>query len=303
MIILTVIRVSCPVIPNIPIDNCPPLPEPGMRPHLLLLVPCLLALQAPPRQSNPGLDIFSSIADFRRSLLELLAKGLPGSARPPKAPGRPQHTILLPPRPPVPHDLSRPNTVFSPPVLPQLPPHHMVKAVSQVQQHIAAQFPHVMDGHSSFPSSSAFTIFPGPSPLEGLDQPSVGNTVHRPSPAQHSHNIRPAQHSHSTSHISSPQEAAGAALLVNGPHSFVDSTRVHAGEALAEELSHDLSPASHVPLDLWREDLVGIKAHKKERGVKVHHDMVRKEGRVVRRKARRRSSQATHKSLGSNRNQ
>ena len=83
----------------------------------------------------------------------------------------------------------------------------------------------------------------------------------------------------------------------------MDSTRVHAGEALAEELSHDPSPASHVPLDLWREDLVGIKAHKKERGVKVHHDMVRKEGRVVRRRARRRSSQATRKSSGSNRRQ
>ena len=49
--------------------------------------------------------------------------------------------------------------------------------------------------------------------------------------------------------------------------SFVDSTRVHAGEALAEELARDPDAASHVPLDLWREDLVGIKAHKKEKFV------------------------------------
>ena len=33
---------------------------------------------------------------------------------------------------------------------------------------------------------------------------------------------------------------------------------------VAEALAHDPDAASHVPEDLWREDLVGIKKHKKE---------------------------------------
>ena len=33
---------------------------------------------------------------------------------------------------------------------------------------------------------------------------------------------------------------------------------------VAEALAHDPNAASHVPEDLWREDLVGIKKHKKE---------------------------------------
>ena len=33
---------------------------------------------------------------------------------------------------------------------------------------------------------------------------------------------------------------------------------------VAEALAHDPNAASHVPEDLWREDLVGIKKHKKK---------------------------------------
>ena len=33
---------------------------------------------------------------------------------------------------------------------------------------------------------------------------------------------------------------------------------------VAEALAHDPDAASHVPEDLWREDLVGIKKHKKK---------------------------------------
>ena len=35
-------------------------------------------------------------------------------------------------------------------------------------------------------------------------------------------------------------------------------------DQVAEALAHDPDAASHVPEDLWREDLVGIKKHKKE---------------------------------------
>merc|ERR1719460_243130 len=64
--------------------------------------------------------------------------------------------------------------------------------------------------------------------------------------------------------VHSPTSPQQAGALVHGPHSFVDSTRVHAGEEVAEALAHDPDAASHVPEDLWREDLVGIKKHKKE---------------------------------------
>ena len=41
---------------------------------------------------------------------------------------------------------------------------------------------------------------------------------------------------------------------------------------VAEALAHDPDAASHVPEDLWREDLVGIKKHKKEH----KHGMIRR---------------------------
>merc|ERR550532_2514736 len=80
----------------------------------------------------------------------------------------------------------------------------------------------------------------------------------------------------------SPQQAGA---LVHGPHSFVDSTRVHAGEEVAEALAHDPDAASHVPEDLWREDLVGIKKHKKEHKHEIRRRKIDLAGsRSIRRK-------------------
>ena len=218
---------------------------------LLLLLPSCPALQTPVIPS----DILSSIHEFRRTLLDLLAKGMATASSSPSSPRPrpPQHTILLPPRPPVPQDLTRPGHGFSPS---SSPPHHMVQAVHTVQQHIAEAFPHIQMTHTSLSHSSPPSFSPSFSPFHS--PPSAPSA---PSSPQH---LKPG--------------VAGA--LVHGPHSFVDSTRVHAGEEVAEALAHDPNAVNHVPADLWREDLVGIKTHTKEQG---HHDR-----RVLRRAVRRR---------------
>lgn len=248
--------------------------------HLLLVVPVCLALQGgqpraqllhPRRQGGQGtqLDILGSIHNFRRTLLELLSRGLDSvasSGRPAKPPPRPGHSIQLPPRPPVPADLARPGPVYSQPVLPALPPPHMVEAVYTVQQHLSQAFPHISSGDHFSVYQPAMPQPLGPArPIEDIDLPSSGAPVVRPA-------AHPVVHH-------SPSEAGA---LVNGPHSFVDSTRVHAGEQVAAELAADHDAVNHVLPDLWREDLVGIKSHTKEH----NHNTIHGHGRRVRRRRR-----------------
>lgn len=258
--------------------------------HLLLLVPGCLALQGGQaralqegqqqgrffrRQGGQGgqLDILGSIHHFRRSLLELLSRGLDSvasSGRPAKQPPRLVHSIQLPPRPPVPADLARPGPVYSQPLLPALPPAHMVQAVYTVQQHLSEAFPHISSGSHFSVYKPAMALPLGPArPIEDIDLPSSGAPVVRPVARPVAHPV--AHHS--------PGEAGA---LVNGPHSFVDSTRVHAGEQVAAELAADHDAVNHVLPDLWREDLVGIKSHTKEHNCNTVHS----HGRRVRRRRR-----------------
>merc|ERR1719481_1359969 len=140
----------------------------------------------------------------------------------------------------------------------------MMNAVHTVQQHIAQAFPHIDTTHN-FPGHSFST---------------VSHSSFSPSPSFNPVTSPPV-HIHETPTEKAPEPHVHG---VKGVHSFVDSTRVHAGEGI-DTGEGDPDIASHIPTDLWREDIKAIHGQ----GVKEHKDFRARSGKprkLVRRKVK-----------------
>ena len=214
---------------------------------LLLLATTLIRVEA---ASIPDLDpigdIISTLNTFKTSIINMIISGFkaPKNISPP-VPQESYHHIVLPPPPPhVPHHLSQAIFVRNP----------------------SEQYQHPHHQLSTYTPSTTPQSFP----IIDINIPAEVQHVERPEEAQQIPVVDLINSSEAkieiSTFISADTEIVSDAVGVVGPHSFVDSERVNAGIEISEI---DEKTIKNIPEDLWREDIVGIKTHKKVK--KVRH--------------------------------
>ena len=215
--------------------------------NLLLLVTEYLTVDAaniPVPEGKSVEDIFNTLSTFRSKILNLISNGFTA----PKKVNHnhlqeSHHPVLLPsppPQPPIHHGISQSFYVTSPPDL--------------------GHDPHpYFDIHGLFPKTHPFRVndINIPSEIQFEEKPAaeaITSNLHAKFPKAVSDNLA------GTDIDIFNKEAEES--LHTGPLSFVDSERVNAGVEVASVVDEDT--IKNIPVDLWREDIDGIKSNCKK---------------------------------------
>ena len=217
--------------------------------NLLLLVTDYLTAEAaniPVPEGKSVDDIFNTLSTFRSNILNLISNGF---TAPKKAHHHHHHApqpALLPsppPQHPLHHDIPQGFYVTSPPDL--------------------GHDPHpYFDTHGPYPKPHPFraNVINIPSEIQFEKKPATqaikSNTVTK-FPTTVSDNLADTVGDNIEVFNKEAEES-----LHTGPLSFVDSERVNAGVEVASVVDEDI--IKNIPLDLWREDIDGIKSNCKK---------------------------------------